>query len=113
VYTIDSSRVPDPKGNCIIESEIVENDQPAIEQISCGSTHVLVLTKDGDVYSWGFGESGACGQGKCDSDVLRPKKLVSKLKNAQGAKYGVKFVSGGGQHSDVVIATKSRDNDAC
>ncbi|KAL3795978.1 hypothetical protein ACHAWO_013109 [Cyclotella atomus] len=109
VYDIDSTIVSDPKGNCIIESEIVEEDQPEIEQISCGSTHVLVLTKEGDVYSWGFGESGACGQGKSDSDVLRPKKLVTKVENAQGAKCGVKFVSGGGQHSAVVVATASKE----
>ena len=109
VYDIDESAVKDPKGNCIDESKIIEEDQPEIQQISCGSTHVLVLTKDGDVYSWGFGESGACGQGKSDKDVLRPKKLVTKLENAQGAKYEVKFVSGGGQHSAVVVATGSRD----
>ena len=104
VYTIDSSTVSDPKGNCIVEGDIVEHDQPVIEQISCGSTHVLVLTEEGDVYSWGFGESGACGHGNSDKDVFRPKKLVTKLENTQG----VKFISGGGQHSAVVVATKSK-----
>jgi regulator of chromosome condensation len=108
VYTVQQHKVTDPKGNCIVESDIAEEDQPEIEQISCGSTHVLVLTKAGDVYSWGFGESGACGHGKCDDDVLRPKKLETKLANAQGAKYEVKFVSGGGQHSAIVVATGSR-----
>lgn len=105
MYTIDSSEVKDPKTNCINESKIVEEDQPEIEQISCGSTHVLVVTKDGDVYSWGFGESGACGHGKCDKDVLRPKKLV-----ITGGKHRIKFVSGGGQHSAAVVVTKSRDS---
>ena len=107
VYDVDKSKISDPKGNCVIESDIDEEKQPAIEQISCGSTHVMVLTKCGDVYSWGFGESGACGQGRCDNDILRPKKLKTKLENAQGAKYGVKFVSAGGQHSVVVVATES------
>ena len=35
----------DRKANCIIAEDIVETDQPEIEQISCGSTHVLVLAK--------------------------------------------------------------------
>jgi hypothetical protein len=41
-------------------------------------------------------------------DVLCPKKLETKLKNAQGSRDEVKFVSGGGQHSSVVIATGSK-----
>ncbi|KAL7488195.1 hypothetical protein ACHAW6_013783 [Cyclotella cf. meneghiniana] len=109
VYTIDMSKVTNPKGNCIIESDIVEEDQPEIEQISCGSAHVLVLTKGGDVYSWGYAEFGACGQGKRDTDIMRPQKMESKLANAQGAKYKVKYVSGGIQHSAVVVATDSRE----
>jgi alpha-tubulin suppressor-like RCC1 family protein len=108
VYTIQKSTVADPKGNCIIESEIVEEDQPEIEQISCGSSHVLVLTKGGDVYSWGFAEYGACGQGIRDTDITRPTKMETKLANAQGAKYKIKFVCAGGQHSAVVVATDSR-----
>ena len=108
VYDIDKSKVSDPKGNCIIEGDIDEEKQPVIEQISCGSSHVMVLTKCGDVYSWGFGVMGACGQGKCDDDILRPKKLALKLKSSKDAKYGVKFVSAGGQHSAMVAVTKSR-----
>ena len=105
VHTIDISKVSDPKGNCIIEDDIIEKDQPVIEQISCGSTHVLVLTKDGEVYSWGFGESGACGQGKNDSDVLRPKVLA--LENVKDM-LEIKLVSGGGQHSAFVVETVSK-----
>ena len=29
-----------------------------IEQVSCGDTHIMVLTQAGDVYSWGSGEYG-------------------------------------------------------
>ncbi|KAL3792902.1 hypothetical protein ACHAWO_004231 [Cyclotella atomus] len=107
VYNIDSTKVSDPKGNCIVESDIVEEDQPEIEQISCGSSHVLVLTKEGDVYSWGFGESGACGQGKSDADVFRPKKL-----NPKGKNHVFKYVSGGGQHSAAVFVTQSKGSRA-
>ena len=47
--------VSNPKENCIVVDDIVEEDQPEIEQVSCGSTHALVLVKGGDAYSWGFG----------------------------------------------------------
>ena len=109
VYTIQKSKITDPTSNCIIESDIVEEDQPEIDQISCGSSHVMVLTTGGDVYTWGFAEFGACGLGKRDTDIMRPTKMESKLGNAQGAKYKVKFVSAGGQHSAVVVSTDSRD----
>jgi len=98
-----------PKEYSIKAEDIIEEDQPEIEQVSCGSTHVLVLTKGGDAYSWGYGTMGACGQGKEDGDVLQPKKLEAKLNNAQGGptKFKVQYVSGGGQHSTAIVETSS------
>lgn len=32
-------------------------DHP-VEQVSCGDAHVVVLTRYGDVYTWGSGEFG-------------------------------------------------------
>lgn len=29
-----------------------------VEQLSCGDNHVVALTQDKDVYSWGCGEHG-------------------------------------------------------
>lgn len=92
--------VANPKENCIVVDDIVEEDQPEIEQVSCGSTHALVLVKGGDAYSWGFGTSGACGQGASDDDVLRPTKLEMK-------KSKIRYVSGGGQHSTAIVTTNS------
>ena len=34
---------------------------PNIEQLAVGSEHVVALTKDGRVISWGWGEHGNCG----------------------------------------------------
>lgn len=31
-----------------------------VEQVSCGDNHVVVLTRNKDVYSWGCGEYGRC-----------------------------------------------------
>lgn len=101
VYEPDESAVTNRKENCIDPGGIVEDDQPAIEQISCGSTHVLAVTRGGEAYSWGFGSSGACGQGPSEDDVLRPKKLV--LKN----NCKIQYVSGGGQHSTAIVTTDS------
>jgi regulator of chromosome condensation len=101
------------KENCIIVEDIIEADQPEIKQISCGSTHVLVLTEDGDAYSWGFGESGACGQGRSDQDVFRPTRLVPRLVSkgvggdALSAACKIQYVSGGGQHSSAIVKTGS------
>ena len=104
-----SGTVSNPKENSIKVEDIVEEDQPEIEQISCGSTHMLILTKEGDAYSWGFGSQGATGQGNSDEDILMPKKLSSKIKNAQGVatQYKMQYVSGGGQHSAAIVSTRS------
>jgi alpha-tubulin suppressor-like RCC1 family protein len=87
---------------------------------------VLVLTKGGDAYSWGFGQCGACGQGKSDQDVLRPRKLVPRLTSkatttttddggggtagggdGASAACKIQYVSGGGQHSAAIVKTGS------
>lgn len=31
-----------------------------VEQVSCGDSHVMVLTQSKSVYSWGCGEYGEC-----------------------------------------------------
>ena len=35
----------------------------AIEAIECGSKHTLLLTQDGEVYSWGYNQYGQTGHG--------------------------------------------------
>lgn len=95
--------VANPNANSIVVDDIVEEDQPVIEQISCGSTHVLALTRGGDAYSWGFGEMGACGHGASDADLLRPRKIESKGAVTREFRY----VSGGGQHSTAIVKTAS------
>ncbi|KAL3777702.1 hypothetical protein ACHAW5_010340 [Stephanodiscus triporus] len=114
-----SSSSSNRRVNCIDAGSIVEEDQPIIEQVSCGSTHVLVLTRGGDAYSWGFGECGACGQGKSEEDVLRPRMIemrhVAKVAGGGGASSAsgggaaceIRYVSGGGQHSAAIVKTGS------
>ncbi|XP_076465660.1 serine/threonine-protein kinase Nek9-like [Babylonia areolata] len=48
-------------------------DHP-VEQVSCGDAHVVVLTRYGDVYTWGSGEFGKLGLDSED-DFDTPQKV--------------------------------------
>ncbi|XP_025077734.1 serine/threonine-protein kinase Nek9-like isoform X3 [Pomacea canaliculata] len=48
-------------------------DHP-VDQVSCGDSHVVVLTRYGDVYTWGNGELGKLGLGSED-DFSLPQKV--------------------------------------
>ena len=41
--------------------ELVPKGLPLIEKMAVGSEHVLALTKDGKLISWGWGKHGNCG----------------------------------------------------
>lgn len=43
-------------------------------KISCGWGHNVLLTEDGRVYTWGYGESGCLGHGDLNNQLL-PKKI--------------------------------------
>ena len=60
---------------------------PPIEMVACGSEHTVILTKDGDVYTFGSCENGKLGNGNIDYRInvtipqkienLPPMKMVS------------------------------------
>jgi protein ATS1 len=52
--------------------ELIPPDLPPIEKIAVGSEHVLALTRDGKLISWGWGKHGNCGN---------LSKIQHKLKN--------------------------------
>lgn len=101
---------------------LVEGEpNPSISQISAGSNQNFVLTSGGDVYSWGYGDTGCLGHGIVEdehgrslqvSDEFRPRKLdVLKRINAGRKKKGrtpmttnVHHVASGGQHSAIVCS---------
>ena len=90
-------------------------ENPIIQYISCGSSHSFALTEDGDLYSWGFGPSGALGVGNiCNEDCLyRPMKVdvtngINRVREGKGERplsATVQMVAGGGQHSIMVATT--------
>jgi protein ATS1 len=52
--------------------DLIPSDLPPIEKIAVGSEHVLALTREGKLLSWGWGKHGNCGN---------LSKIQHKLKN--------------------------------
>ena len=85
-------------------SDIIENDQPTISQVSCGGNHVLVRTCDGSVYSWGLNDFGRCGHvGLEHHDVPRPKMIETSGAFSSGALFEFQYVNGGKLHSVAIV----------
>lgn len=83
VYTMGSTvngqlgnPVADGKTPLSVEGDIADS---FIEDISCGSHHVAVLTSKSEVYTWGKGSHGQLGHG--DNDDRSTPALVDFLKN--------------------------------
>lgn len=98
----DSELSPRP---ILLDKNISPN--PCITQIAAGGNHNLVLTEEGHVYSWGYGDLGALGHGE-EKDELRPRKVdvlagVRKREKKPTAEGKVRQVAGGGQHSVLVV----------
>lgn len=51
--------------------------QQGIVQMDCGLDHNVALSKDGRVWSWGYGEDGQLGHGQSEDVATRPKLLES------------------------------------
>lgn len=48
-----------------------------VEQVSCGDNHVVVLTRNKEVYSWGCGEYGRLGLDS-EEDYYTPQRVTEK-----------------------------------
>lgn len=83
-------------GACEEAPRPVQNLPKDIKQVSCGSSHAIVCTKQGKVYTWGFGESYQLGHGDTRDEPL--PKLVAKLQGQHAIQ-----VSAGGQHCCVLV----------
>jgi regulator of chromosome condensation len=96
----------------LIKFPSLDDSPPVIEQISCGGNHTLVVTDDGTVYSWGYGDMGALGHGE-EKDEYQPRKVdimegvnrLRKKQNLSSLLAKVHSVVGGGQHSAIVAST--------
>jgi len=73
-----------------------------MKSISCGEFHSLVVTTDGDLYTWGLEESGRLGHGNEES-CTRPKKVI-KTSNIK-----VLEADGGANHSLILVDNVPRN----
>ena len=90
VTTPEEVAFPESLGNsCIVD-------------IEAGYLTSFAITQDGRVYSWGLGEEGATGH-PGDEDARRPKLLNVMRRIPENGKCQVLRVSGGGQHTLMLI----------
>ncbi|KAG8371016.1 hypothetical protein BUALT_Bualt13G0043200 [Buddleja alternifolia] len=66
-----------------------------VQNIACGGRHAALVTKQGEIFSWGEESGGRLGHG-VDSDVLHPK-LIDTLSNTN-----IELVACGEYHSCAV-----------
>ncbi|KAF8822073.1 regulator of chromosome condensation (RCC1) repeat-containing protein [Cardiosporidium cionae] len=67
-----------------------------IASISCGEFHMAAISREGEVFVWGYGRDGQCGHGDL-ADISLPKKVES-LKHLRAT-----GVSCGGAHTAVIV----------
>jgi alpha-tubulin suppressor-like RCC1 family protein len=70
-----------------------------VEEVACGSSHVLARCTDGALYSWGFGVMLQLGNG-VDQDEPVPRRVQMPAGK-------VVKVSAGGQHSCALVAASA------
>ena len=80
-----------------------------VMKISAGYKHVLALTSDGNVYSWGCGELGRLGHGGQGSE-FSPRKITSlqeKIKEIYAGYDSSFFI---GMSGNMYVCGSNRDN---
>lgn len=77
-----------------LESDVVLD----VQQIACGSRHIALTTRQGEVFTWGEELGGRLGHGT-DADIARPK-LVESL-----AMSNVEYIACGEFHTCAVTAS--------
>lgn len=60
-------REPNPDNNPKEKGEVIVGDQEFINKIATGKNHVLALTENGRLYSWGKNDKGQLGIGNTES----------------------------------------------
>jgi alpha-tubulin suppressor-like RCC1 family protein len=82
------------EGNEVVPRLIKALRGVAVMQVAAGGYHSMMLTRDGDVFTWGFGHYGQLGHGNMDSQNV--PKQVEGLTN-------VTDIAAGSSHSLAVV----------
>lgn len=96
----------DGKVPCLVQDRLVGE---IVEEIDCGSHHVVVLTSRSEVYTWGRGANGRLGHG--DTEDRKTPILVEALKDRH-----VKSISCGSNFTACICIHKwvsSADQSVC
>ncbi|XP_061463580.1 RCC1 and BTB domain-containing protein 2 isoform X3 [Rhineura floridana] len=70
--TTNQSLVPCQISTNLLNKKVIE--------VACGSHHSMVLTSDGEVYTWGYNNSGQVGSGSTANQPI-PRRVTSCLQN--------------------------------
>ncbi|XP_040518219.1 RCC1 and BTB domain-containing protein 2 isoform X5 [Gallus gallus] len=62
---------------CQVSTNLVNKK---VIEVACGSHHSMVLTSDGEVYTWGYNNSGQVGSGSTANQPI-PRRVTSCLQN--------------------------------
>ena len=78
---------------------------PPMKYAACGTHHNIAISRTGEVYSWGYGESYQVGQGPSAGDVDVPTKIDNT------ATRGVEMIAcGAGGQFSVLLGLPKKEN---
>lgn len=66
-------------GNVMTPFQLVLNPMPEFKSISCGAFHTMLLTVDGEIYTFGFNKFGQIGNGSTEKQSI-PIKIKASVK---------------------------------
>ncbi|XP_054837859.1 RCC1 and BTB domain-containing protein 2 isoform X2 [Eublepharis macularius] len=70
--TTNHSTIPCQVSTNLVNKKVIE--------VACGSHHSMVLTSDGEVYTWGYNNAGQVGSGSTANQPI-PRRVTSCLQN--------------------------------
>eukprot|EP01125_Pyxidicula_operculata_P018026 TRINITY_DN637_c2_g1_i3.p1 TRINITY_DN637_c2_g1~~TRINITY_DN637_c2_g1_i3.p1 ORF type:complete len:401 (-),score=46.61 TRINITY_DN637_c2_g1_i3:37-1239(-) len=65
-----------PKHIPVPSNDGEESEKCQYLEIACGGSHSLVLTKDGEMYSWGYNKHGQLGNAQLDTKEMKPQNVI-------------------------------------
>ncbi|XP_057785509.1 PH, RCC1 and FYVE domains-containing protein 1-like [Salvia miltiorrhiza] len=96
---IDGTVNPNPIKNDVLTPKVVESNVVLdVQQIACGVQHIALVTRQGEVFTWGEESGGRLGHG-VEKDFSRPR-LVEFL-----ALTNIEFVACGEFHTSALSAS--------
>jgi alpha-tubulin suppressor-like RCC1 family protein len=85
-------------GNEVVPRLIEALSGVAVKQVAAGGLHSIMLTRDGDVFTWGSGAFGELGHGNTDQQLV-PKRVegcTNVMDIAAGSLHNIALVGEGG-----------------